>query len=114
VKIHSNVKLLEIDLDRKHFTRHVQLLSLCSKEVTSLKLAMIIGQFYKGNQLASVYIPWKTPPLDGANSESEDLNTEEEITKSSQTSKCWRNCPALKNPDFYGHKLPPHTENKWT
>jgi NAD(P)H-flavin reductase len=56
-KIHSNVKLLEIDLDRKQFTRHGQHLNLYGKEITSLKLAMIIEQFYKRNQLASIYTP---------------------------------------------------------
>jgi hypothetical protein len=45
MKIHSNVKLLEIDLDKKHFTRHVQHLNLCGKELTSLQLAVIIDQF---------------------------------------------------------------------
>jgi TPP-dependent indolepyruvate ferredoxin oxidoreductase alpha subunit len=47
MKIRSNVKLLEINIDRKHFTKHGQQLNVCGKEVTSLKLAMVIGQFYK-------------------------------------------------------------------
>jgi hypothetical protein len=59
MKIHSNVKLLEIDLDNKHFTGHGQHLNLCGKEITFLKLAMITGQVYKRNQLASFYIQWK-------------------------------------------------------
>ena len=102
MKIHSNVKLhlLEIDLDRKHFTRHGQHLNVCGKEITSLKLAMIIGQFYKRKRVASIYIPWKDSPLDGANSESQELNTKDEITEASQPLKCRRNCPALRNPDF--------------
>jgi hypothetical protein len=62
MKIHSNLKLLEIDLDRKHFTRHCHHLNLCGKEITFLQLAMIIGRFYKKKQLASIYIPWKAPP----------------------------------------------------
>jgi hypothetical protein len=43
IKIHSNMKLLEVDLDRKHFTGHGQHLNVCGKEITSLKLDMIIG-----------------------------------------------------------------------
>ena len=74
------MKLLEIDLDRKHFTKHGQHLYVCGKEITSLKLAMIIGQFYKRKQLASIYIPWKDSSLDGANSESQELNTKDEIS----------------------------------
>ena len=50
MNIHSNVKLFEIDVDRKHITRHGQHFSQCGKEITSQKLAMIIGQFYKRNQ----------------------------------------------------------------
>jgi len=65
MKIHSNVKLLEIDLDRKHFTRHGQHLNLCGKGITALKLAMIIGQFYKRIQLPSVNIPWKDRSVEG-------------------------------------------------
>jgi hypothetical protein len=74
------VKLLEIDLDRKHFTKHGQHLNVCGKEITSLKLAMIIGQFYK-KETVSIYIPWKDSSLDGANSEYQELNTKDEITK---------------------------------
>jgi hypothetical protein len=62
---------------------------------------MIIGQFYKRKQLAFIYIPWKDSSLDGTNSESQELNTKDEITKSSQPPKCWRNCPALRNLDFF-------------
>ena len=98
MKIHSNVKLLEIDLDRKNVIRHGKHLNVCGKEIASL--AMIIGQFYKRKQLASIYIPWKDSSLDGANSESQELNTKDEIIKASQPPKCQRNCPALRNPDF--------------
>jgi hypothetical protein len=94
------VKLLEIDLDRKHFTWHSQHLNISGKEITSLKLAMIIGQFYKKNQLASIYTPWKDFSLDGANFESQDVNAKDEMTTSSQPSKCGRNCPAWRKTDF--------------
>lgn len=87
------MKQLEIDLDGKH-------LNVCGKEITYQELAMIIGQFYKRKQLASFYIPWKDSSLDGVNSESQELNTKDEITKSSQPPKCRWNCPALRNPDF--------------
>jgi len=83
MKVHSNVKQLEIDLDRKHFMRHGQHLNVCGKERTYLELTMIIGQFYKRKQLAFIYIPWKDSSLVGANSESQELNTKDEITKSS-------------------------------
>jgi hypothetical protein len=87
MKIHSNVKLLEIDLDWKHFTRHDQHLNLYGKEITFLQSAMITGQFYKRNQLASIHFLWKDFCLDGANSLSQDLNTKDEISMSSQLPK---------------------------
>lgn len=74
------MKLLEINLDTKHFTKHGQHLNVCGKEITSLKLAVIIGQFYK-KETASIYIPWKYSSFDGANSEYQELNTKDEITK---------------------------------
>jgi len=100
MKTDSNMKLLEIDLHRKHFTRHCQHLNLRGEEITSLKIAMIIGQCYKKNQLASIDIPRKDSSSDGANFESQDLNTKDGITKSSKPSKYRRNCPAWRNPDF--------------
>jgi len=72
-----------VNLDRKHYTRHGQHLNVCCKEITYLKLAVMIGEFYKGKQLASVYIPWKDSSLEGANSESQELNAKDEITDSS-------------------------------
>jgi hypothetical protein len=96
MKINSNVKLLVIDLNRKHFTRRGQHLNLCDKELTSLKLAMIIEQFYKKNQLAPIDIPWKNSSLD----EAEGLNTKDETNMSSQPSGYHRNCPAWRSHDF--------------
>lgn len=105
MKIHSNVKVLEIDLDMKNFTRHGQHLNLCGKELTSLKLAMTIEQFYKKNGLAPIDIPWKNSSLDVA----QGLNTKGETSMSSQPSSYHRNCPAWRNPDFlWTQMVSPH------
>jgi hypothetical protein len=42
------MKLLEIEIDRKHFTRHGQHLNLYDKEISSVQLAMIIGNSIEG------------------------------------------------------------------
>ena len=42
MKPQSNVKLLELNLDRNHFTSHGQHMNLSGKELVSQNLAMII------------------------------------------------------------------------
>ena len=100
MKIHSNVKLFEVNLERKYFTRHGQYINVSGKELISIKLDTIIEQFYKKNQLPPIYTQWEDSSLGGVTSENQELNTKEEIIKPSQPSKCRSNCPASRNPDF--------------
>jgi hypothetical protein len=101
MKIHSNVQLLEVNLDTKYFTRHGQRLNVSGKELICIKLATIIEQFYTKNQLPPIYTQWEDSSLGGVNSENQDLNTKEEIIKPSQPSKSQRICPAPRNHDFF-------------
>jgi hypothetical protein len=56
VKLHANVELLEVELQRKHFTRHGQHLNYRSKELVSLELAKKIEQLLNKVNTAPIHI----------------------------------------------------------
>jgi hypothetical protein len=56
IRIHTNVKLLEADLHRKHFTQHGQHLNHCGKKLVSLELAKIIDQLFNEVHLDPICI----------------------------------------------------------
>jgi hypothetical protein len=103
------VKLLEIKLDRNHFTRHGLHLNFKGKELVSQELAMMVEQFFKKKQKAPIPIPWKVPLSVATDFVTQDLTTNDEITKTPQPFQHRRNCPAWRNPDFLWIKmLHPH------
>ena len=59
MKIYSNVKMLEIDTDRKYFTKHGQHLNLSGKELISMKLTILIKEFFTKKQLSHICMQWK-------------------------------------------------------
>ena len=67
VKLHANVQLLEVELQRKHFTRHGQYLNYSGKELVSLELAKIIEQLLNKVNTAPIHIIWKDDNLDDVN-----------------------------------------------
>jgi len=54
MKIYNNVKMLEIDLNRKYFTKYGQLLNLSGKELISVKLTMVTKEFFNKKQLSPI------------------------------------------------------------
>lgn len=100
MKLQSKMKVLEINLDRNHFTTHGLHLNSKGKELVSQKLALVVQQFFKKKQTATISIPWKDPSLVSTNTDIQDVNTKDEINKSAQSSQHRRNCPARRNPDF--------------
>jgi len=46
MKIHSSVKMLETDIDRKYCTKYGQHLNLSGKELISMKLSTVIKEFF--------------------------------------------------------------------
>jgi hypothetical protein len=67
VKLHANVELLEVELQRKHFTGHGQYLNYSGKELVSLELAKIIEQLLNKVNTAPIHIIWKDDNLDDVN-----------------------------------------------
>lgn len=100
MKLQSKVKVLEISLDRNHFTTHGLHLNSKGKKLVSQKLALVVQQCLTKNQMVTISIPWKDPFLVDTNTEIQDLSTKDGRNKSAQSSQHQRNCPARKNPDF--------------
>jgi hypothetical protein len=95
-KFHSNVKLLENNLHRSHFTGHGQHLNLVGKELVSSELAKIIEKLFHEICLDSIYMQWKDSTLKGDNLKIQDktgitsvkalnMSNEDDLTES-------RNC----------------------
>jgi hypothetical protein len=84
MKLQSNVKLLEIKLDRNHFTRHGVHLNFKGTELFSQQLAVIVEQFCVKEQIAPISIPWKVPISGSNNTETLDTNIENGKTEPAQ------------------------------
>jgi hypothetical protein len=84
MKLQSNVKLLDIKLDRNHFTRHELHLNFKGKELFSQQLAVIVEHFFAKEQIAPISIPWKVLISGSNNTETLDTNIEDGKTESAQ------------------------------
>ena len=86
-KSQPNVKLLELNLDRNHFTCHGLQMKLSGKELVSQNLAMITEQLYKNNQKHPICISWKDSLFKENNTVTQALNNNVEKPKSALSSK---------------------------
>jgi hypothetical protein len=59
IKIYNSVKMLETDLDRKYSTKCGQHLNLSGKELISMKLSMVIKEFFTKKQPSAICLQWK-------------------------------------------------------
>jgi hypothetical protein len=59
VKLHENVKFLEVKLRREHFTKHGQHLNNSSKELVPLELAKLVEQLVNKKKTAPIEMQWK-------------------------------------------------------
>ena len=100
MKSQSNVKLLELNLDRNHFTSHGLYMNLSGKELVSQNLAMIIEQLYKNVQKHPICIPWKDSLLKEDSTVTQDLSTNVGKPNPTLSPKHRRHCPAWRDPDF--------------
>ena len=72
MKIYSNVKMLETDTDRKHFTKHGQHLNLSGREQISMKSPTLIKEFSTKKLLSPVCMQWKDYLFEGLKSSSSE------------------------------------------
>ena len=100
MKTQTHVKILELELNRQHYTRHGLHLNSEGKRIVSQNLALIIQNSFVENSPGAIPAPWKdtagsyTIPLTLSDNISEDKN----LPKYSFHQR--RNCPAHRNPDF--------------
>jgi hypothetical protein len=59
IKLNAKVKLMEIDLQRQHFTRHGQHLNLVGKELVASELAKVINQLLTKSEINPIQRQWK-------------------------------------------------------
>jgi len=93
-KLNTNVQLLEVDLDRSHFTRHGMHMNSKGKDSLSHQLAKQINLIFNQPHSSPITIPWKLPNPELINAESHDLNMDSNLIQHQ------RKCPRLKHPDF--------------
>jgi hypothetical protein len=62
MKLQSQVKILELNLDRNHFTQHGLHLNSKGKKLVTQDLALVVQQFFKKKQTPTISVPWKDPP----------------------------------------------------
>jgi hypothetical protein len=63
-KLHGNVKLLNVEVQREHFTRHGQHLNNNGKELVSLELSRLVKQCLKKESPAPIQMQWKEEKSD--------------------------------------------------
>jgi hypothetical protein len=59
MKLYSNVRSMEMDLQRCHITRHGQHLNCQGKEMVALELAKMIQQQHNKTKNKTIQMPWK-------------------------------------------------------
>jgi len=100
VKLQSKVKVLEVELDRNHFTRHGLYLNSEGKKLVSHKLAQTVLNFPAKHHSGTIPAAWKDPPHIDTNPTTQILITEEGNNSSANSSQHRRRYPAQRNPDF--------------
>ena len=69
MKLHPKAQVLEVELDRNHFTRHGLHLNSEGKSRLSQKLSLLIRNFKTSNQEEPIPAPWRDPLETDINSE---------------------------------------------
>jgi len=100
MKLHPNAQVLEVELDRNHFTRHGLHLNSERKSQLSQKLSLLIQNFKTSNQEEPIPAPWRDPLETDINSEVHEPSISIKKKSSTNSPLQRRNCPAHKNPDF--------------
>ena len=92
--------MLEVELDRNHFTRHGLHLDSEGKKLVSHKLALAVLKFPTKHHSATIPATWKDPPHIDTNPTMQILITEEGNNSSANSSKHRSRYPARRHPDI--------------
>ena len=93
--------MLEVELDRNHFTRHGLHLNSEVKKLVSHKLALAVLNFPTKHHSATIPATRKDPPHIDTNPTTQILSTEEGTNSTANSSQHRRRYPARRNPDFF-------------
>ena len=103
-KLYTNVKFLEVPLDRTHSTRHGMHLNPKGKEFLFHQLAIQIDLTFNESQSPSIPIPWESTNPELTKAVAHDLNTDCNTIEVTHSIQHRRKCPILRHLIFYGHK----------
>jgi len=87
MKLHSKVKVMELELDRNHFTRHGLHLNSEGKKLVSQKLAMVVQNFAIKHQSGTISATWKVHPFTDTNSTTQEPSNKEGMNSSTSSSQ---------------------------
>ena len=100
VKQYTNVKFLEVDLDRTYFTRHGMHLNPKGKEFLSHQLAVQVDLIFIKSQSPPIPIPWEMTNPELANAEAHVINTDCNTLEVTHSIQHRRKFPISRHPDF--------------
>jgi hypothetical protein len=81
LKSYPNIKSLELDLQRHHFTQHGQHLNYIGKELVANELANLILQHFNKVESETIQMEWKDDNLQKRNLIAQITNTQENPAK---------------------------------
>ena len=99
IKPHPNVKLLEIELSRQHYTRHGLHLNLIGKKLVSQKVALIVEQICKSEKTPISLV--KTTLLEDNNLTVHDPNIDDKFV----ATKCTLDIISQVTCQVYGNQI---------
>jgi hypothetical protein len=94
IKQNPNIQLLELELDRSHFTNHGMHMNSKGKDQASQHLAKLIDSIIDIPHPPPIPIPWELTSPELANTDPYQDNME------GNTIQHRRRCPRMKHPDF--------------
>ena len=104
MKLQSKVKVVGLELDRKHFTRHGLHLNYEGKTLVSKTLALVVQNQGIKYQSVPISAKWKDSPFTNTHSVTHELNPKEGTSSSASSPIFEESVQHIKILIFYGYE----------